>query len=764
MEFQYSINRKMHNKNRKASDDYHWELVRSETNVLLEHILAGHAICPAVLKDYSKVRNLENFKRSQLFMIDIDNADKDGKKIKLGYFGFDDAQNDQFIRRNGLLLYTTPSHTEDWHKFRIVFFSNKRIYDKEEYKQLITKLIHAYNSDPSTSSGATYFYGNTEALYVTYENELDISLVQRMSDNRTDQSDFEEEARHTYNGNITKELAKQMLSAIGPMPGYDVWFQCVSAIGNYFDKNEAIDLVNEWSPDKNQGTEYKIEHRYKKFGIGTLIYHAKEAGFDISQLPRSKKKKKENYNELKTHDGFEYSDLGNSRRLIAKYGANLKYNNTDGNWYRWNGTCWLKDEKNHVFEYTKLIVDELKIVDFNSPSANDQVRHFKKSGDRSRLTSMLALAETVPGISKLTTDFDQDHYKINLQNVVYDLKTDTTKPHDRELLQTKLMPIDYEPDAQCPKWIEFLEDVTDKNYELISFIQRALGLTLCGDGLEEILFFAFGTGKNGKSIFFNVITSLFGSYFMKAPTSMIIMKKADGIPNDIAMLPGARLVVPGEIEEGKRLDEAVVKDLTGNDVISARFLHKEFFKFKPTHTLWLYGNHKPLIRGSDEGIWRRICLIPFKVTIAPEKRRDPSDLVDDILTEKSGILNWMLDGWADYTQKGLQQPSIVTHESSRYRTDQDILGLFFEDVCLDDPSTHVVATEIYEMYEFWCKENREHPIKNRTFYAKIEERGYEKGILPKGRTRIFKGLDLHNEWQENLRKMKDNRKGQNGLY
>jgi putative DNA primase/helicase len=357
---------------------------------------------------------------------------------------------------------------------------------------------------------------------------------------------------------------------------------------------------------------------------------------------------------------------------------------------------------------------------------------------------MLELAQNDEAVALEHTFFDANPYLLNLSNGIVDLKSNEFFPHKPEFLLTKVAPVKYSGEDDCISFFSFLNVIFDNNLELIEYVQRAIGLSLCGAHLEEALFFCFGSGKNGKSVFFNILKHLLGDYHQKAPTEMLMMRMNDSIPNDIARLPGARIVVAAELPENRVLNENRVKDLTGGDSITARFLHKEFFDFVPTHTLWIYGNHKPIIKGTDRGIWRRFNLIPFTVTIPKEVQRPMHDLMSDLLYELPGIFNWAVEGWKQYLKMGLNPPDIVRKATQDYKQEQDKLSDFIDEFCILSPQEKIEAAELYKIYIEFCKENTEYPITKPKFYRSLLEKDVK--IEPgKGNKKFLIGIGLNNE-------------------
>jgi P4 family phage/plasmid primase-like protien len=425
---------------------------------------------------------------------------------------------------------------------------------------------------------------------------------------------------------------------------------------------------------------------------------------------------------------FPLTDLGNCARFVRQFRGQVHYVDAWGKWLVWDGTRWLFDASGRVVEFAKTtvrsIVDEARRE--HPVYERKRLMQFAQlSQSRARIQSILNLARTELGISAITDDFDTHPMLLNLLNGTFDLESGECRPHNPADLITDIAPVSFDSNADAPDWTQFLRRVFGQNDELIRFVQRAVGYSLCGDTSEQCLFFAWGTGKNGKSVFFEVLHKLLGEYWQKAPTEMIMQRQSDGVPNDIARLKGARLVVTAEIEQGRRLNESKIKDLTGSDMLTARFLHQEFFEFRPTHKLWIYGNHKPIIKGTDEGIWRRFNLIPFSVTIPEAERKPMTVLLRTMQAQLSGILNWALVGYREYRRIGLQPPADVLSATEEYRSEMDGVQDFLNERCFMSATASVRQKDLYLDYKRWCEDNGEVARRAKEFNAYLRDKGYE---------------------------------------
>jgi putative DNA primase/helicase len=365
-----------------------------------------------------------------------------------------------------------------------------------------------------------------------------------------------------------------------------------------------------------------------------------------------------------------------------------------------------------------------------------------QSQSRGRINAMIEFGK--PDLAVATDDLDADPWAFNVLNGTLDLRKGTLRPHCREDLLTKIAEVEFDSKATCPIWDAFLNRIFDDNQDIIAFLRRWIGYSLTGDTSEHVLVLFYGTGANGKTTLIETIAALLGPYAKKAEIAAFLDKQNDQIRNDLASLAGARMVSAVEVPEGRKLAEALVKEVTGGDTITARFLFKEFFEFRPQFKLIISGNHLPEIRGNDEGIWRRVLVVPFDVTIPPEER--DKNLLDKLKAELPGILNWTLAGLREWQEGGLQAPEAVRLVTQQYRDEMDIIGAFLADECVIDPKEFVSVANLYEAYEHWCHQNGDDPIKKRTFGRRMGDRGFhaEAEWIPewKGTHRAYRGIGL----------------------
>jgi putative DNA primase/helicase len=421
-----------------------------------------------------------------------------------------------------------------------------------------------------------------------------------------------------------------------------------------------------------------------------------------------------------------FTDLGNARRFVRLHGADLRYVHNYRRWFVWNDIRWHEDMRGEAIHRAKSVPMDLyreasKIRD--ADLRDDVSRHARRTESERSLKALISLAQSEEGIPASPDDFDANEWLLNTQNGIVDLRTGKLTPHTREAMCSRLTGVGYEPGTRSKLWEACLETWLP-DQDVRAFVKQAVGYSLIGNILEQVLLILWGGGANGKTVFIEVLRAAIGDYALHTPAETLISNKTSGIPNDVARLKGARFVSASESEENRRLAEAKVKALTGGDTITARFMRAEFFEFKPTFTTWLSTNHKPMIRGQDHGIWRRIRLVPFNVRI-PESERDPQ-LLENLKAELPAVLAWAIEGALEYGEEGLIAPPIVLDATDEYRREQDSFGDFLEERCTIEEGRFASASSLHQAYTDWAKTAQEESMSAKAFGTKLAERGFDK--------------------------------------
>jgi putative DNA primase/helicase len=394
----------------------------------------------------------------------------------------------------------------------------------------------------------------------------------------------------------------------------------------------------------------------------------------------------------------------------------------------WDGARWRRDELNSVQELTRAV----SVVRWDEVAAMGNPEEGESKSKRARWAlateskrgrdNMLALAQSVPGISVSHEALDGDAWLLNVANGTLDLRTGVLREHARADHLTKLSPVAYDASAACPTWDRFLERVTGGNVELANFLARAVGYSLTGDVGEQVVFFLQGAGANGKSTFTKILRELLGDYGTQAAPDLLLAKHGEAHPTEIADLHGARFALCQEVEQGRAWAEATLKQITGGDRVKARRMRENFWEFEPTHKLWVCANHRPRVRGADEGIWRRIKLVPFAVTI-PEGERDRT-LLEKLRAELPGILAWAVRGCLAWQRDGLGVPEEIREATAAYRLAEDQIESFIEDACETGPGFEAPKTPLYEAFRRWLLASGEPIIDAKEFRARMLAKGF----------------------------------------
>lgn len=580
----------------------------------------------------------------------------------------------------------------------------------------------------------------------------------------------------------TADDIREMLSFIPPRPEYDEWLRIASAVWSVMPEIPGSDLLREWSPEEKEG-EYtrKYQKRLKEVRIGTLAWYAQANGFDAAEAARRKRwagrirfadskvtprlevepDHADGEERVSDIEGPEESDnpqfvewcLKNEQRGDAELWQSIVtnsrvYDHFAKCWRSWHGSIWVRDDmeavklefadtlagayRDLIAEYTKQIAKQPSEDPKNDPRrhlrtmANDRVKNLNR---KRWLADAMSFAQSMPKLAVRASDFDRNPHLLALENGVLDFHAcEFREAHPSDMV-THRAGVKFDPNADCPKFREFMNRML-VDPEVVSFVMRSVAYSMTGLVDADVLFFLYGKGANGKSTFMMVFKLLLGDLMTTIDVETLLARRADAnIDYKKSTLEGRRAVMTDEIPENRKLGESMVKALIGGDEIVARRPYERPYTFDPTHKLWMVGNHKPVIEGTDTGIWRRICLIPWTQTIPTKERRPRAEVIADFRQELPGILNWVLAGWQELREMGgLNPPAAVIEATEDYRTEQDQLGAFLAERTSSAAATAAVhATDLLSAYLAWCEDNGERPLykSTRALMPRMRERGFQ---------------------------------------
>jgi putative DNA primase/helicase len=478
-------------------------------------------------------------------------------------------------------------------------------------------------------------------------------------------------------------------------------------------------------------TSLRQDYTGPKITIKTLFYHARQNGW------------------IDPERNYHHTDLGNAKRLVDRHGLNLRYVVEWGKWLIWQDGRWQVDSNFQVVRLAKETIEALwyEARKLASDEARTQLRkHAMKSESAASISAMISLARSEKGIAISAGQLDSNPHLLGVQNGVIDLDTLTFREARREDYVTKFCGAHYDPDANCPNWRQFLNTIMDGNQDVIDYLQRFDGYGLTGGVSEEVFRILWGNGKNGKSTYRETKRTLLGDYSDTCGVDVLLQRHHAGSATpQLAKLRGLRHISINETRENAVLSEERVKTLSSNEQIEARFLNENPFTFMPTHKVDVTTNHKPIIKGTDEGIWRRIHLVPFEVRISDEDC-DPNYREKYLMPELSGILNWMLEGFKRYNEIGLAPPDEIQDATNAYRSELDVIEQWLQDSCIRNPAYSEMIDDLYKNYAAYVDsefKNGEGALSKRKFGDALTARGFD----PKrgsGGGRLRKGLMLKN--------------------
>jgi putative DNA primase/helicase len=423
------------------------------------------------------------------------------------------------------------------------------------------------------------------------------------------------------------------------------------------------------------------------------------------------------------------TELGYAMRLVAVYGHRLRHVSAWHRWLAWDGRRWREDTTGQAVRWAKSIARRVTMSITTQPADSHDERAQRKSDLRmalraessSAIQGALLLASTDEGIAVSPDDLDADPHLLTVTNGTVDLRTGELCPHRPGDLITRLAPAAYRPDCDSALWHKFLERV-QPDEQVRGYLARLMGHALQGSVVEHVLPIMWGDGANGKGTFITAIHEALGDYADAADPSLLAARSFDVHPTGVADLYGLRLAFLHESDEGRQLAEGTVKRLTGGDRLKARRMREDFWSFQPTHTFVMLTNHRPVITGTDEGIWRRLRIIPWPVVIPPDERDD--QLGEQLAAERDAVLSWLVDGHLAWRSGGLDDPEQVRVATRAYRVSSDVVGRFLEDRCHTSPAASVQSAPLFAAWTRWCQDEGEPPGSNKAFSEAMHKRGF----------------------------------------
>lgn len=500
------------------------------------------------------------------------------------------------------------------------------------------------------------------------------------------------------------------------------------------------------SPEAKDPSELNQKHGAEKFRaiFDGILAAAVEADPAVLAAAASAEEP-----EASSTGPFRLTDMGNARRLVAQHGRDLRYSHSQDTWYVWAGNRWTPDDSGEVMRRAKATAVSIfgEVLTAESAAAREEIAlHAMRSQSARSLGNMIQVAKSEPTIPVSLEELDSNPWLFNCPNGSIDLRTGELKQHRREDAITQMGPVPFDPSAPCQLWESFLARVfpadpvapdAGGHAGLIGYVQRLFGYGLTGDIREHVLPIFWGGGSNGKSTLIETAAQVFGgNYWAAAPDGMLMVRRTESHPTELARLYRKRFVAATETDEGHRLNTALVKRLTGGDMITARFMKKDFFEYQPTHKLLICTNDRPRITSGGHAIWRRVALVPFSVKfwkpetgdVGPEYLRADSSLPTKLKAELPGILAWMVRGCLAWQRDGLQPPAEVLVATGEYRDQQNTIGAFLTERCeVTNAGGDTTVKDLYEVYLKWAESNNETPLGKIRFNDAIAKEGVRRG-------------------------------------
>ncbi|NBB69097.1 MAG: hypothetical protein GVY33_02050 [Alphaproteobacteria bacterium] len=415
--------------------------------------------------------------------------------------------------------------------------------------------------------------------------------------------------------------------------------------------------------------------------------------------------------------------------FVRLHGDGLRFDHHAGRWFAWTGSRWRRDDTGATFQAVRHVA---RVVAEQAPTPDGAAKYLRAGS----ISGAERIAQADQRVAVTSEAWDGDPFLLGAPGAVVDLRSGQAREPDPGDGITKQAAVAPAATQNCPLWLNFLADTTGDDDELIAFLQRVCGYALTGSVREHALFFVYGPGGNGKSVFLNTVSHIMGDYATTSAMDTFAASRGDRHPADLAMLKGARLVSVSETEEGQAWAESRIKQLTGGDPITARHMRQDFFTFQPQFKLLIVGNHKPILRNVDEAARRRFRLIPFE-----KKPTNPDrELEDKLRDEWPGILRWMIDGALAWRRDGLEPPEAVRRATQEYFEAQDTFGAWLEERCTVGPQEFEAVAKLFADWSDYAKRSGEPPQSKKGFSEALVKRGF--ALQRTNKERRARGLAL----------------------
>lgn len=539
---------------------------------------------------------------------------------------------------------------------------------------------------------------------------------------------------------------EELLAWIDPdAGGYDVWVEVLQGLHSHFSGSATgLDVADTWS---RRGCKYRPEDVSKKWSgfesgggitLRSIAHRARLNGADLGAIAR---RNGTDDHRLGSSMASPMPIIGIPKKLDLSqdelalnlgrsgFDQDAKFVASQELWYFWTGNHWQQDNRleylTRIRTFLRKTAKEVATADGSPGSAGTQ-RRIDQLKSNASVAAVASLARANPASVADADSFDRDHILLGTPAGAVDLRTGALRPGRREDLISRLTTCGPARAGASPeRWLRFLDEIMAGDKDVIAFLQRACGYALTGSTREHKLLFLHGSGRNGKSVFLNTLLNLWGDYGRRVAASTFLSATTERHPTDIAGLRGARLAIASELPRGKTWDEAIIKDLTGGDRMTARFMRQNFFEFDPQLTLMIAGNVQPSFRGIDAAIRSRVVLVPFSVTIPPE-RQDRS-LEDTLRSEGPEILRWCIEGALEWQRCGLDVPKILLKASQKYFDDEDIVGQFLSDQVVEDPWAFTSGPDLALRFNCWAESQGLSRWSQRSIVKELKGRGYTEG-------------------------------------